>query len=195
MAVKIYTLSDPDTNIVKYVGQTHRKSLKQRLNEHIYKSKISSYKISNWIKSLAKNNKYPVIELLDEVPENDWVFWEIYWIEQIKTWGFDLKNTQVGGNAGNLGRKASEETKKKMSISRKNNPNYRKPKGPMSEEGKLKRKEGMIRTFRERLGIDDKLKSELFYKIDIENKSVNKASIELNIPYCRAVAIYKLKIY
>jgi len=34
---------------------------------------------------------------LDEVPEDEWKFWEIYWISQVKQWGFDLTNGNNGG--------------------------------------------------------------------------------------------------
>ena len=37
------------------------------------------------------------IELLDIIKQNEWKFWETYWIEQIKCWGFTLKNKNNGG--------------------------------------------------------------------------------------------------
>lgn len=40
----------------------------------------------------------PIIEIIDEVPVSEWEFWEIYWISQFKTWGFDLTNGTEGGD-------------------------------------------------------------------------------------------------
>jgi group I intron endonuclease len=132
MAVSIYTLSDPNTKIIKYIGKTKR-SLNSRLNEHIYASKNKKYPAATWINSLQEK---PIIELIDEVSDNDWQFWEQYWISQFKTWGFKLKNIGNGGEIDNTGRKVSEETKKKMSLSRKGKKH--KPHGPMSQELKNK---------------------------------------------------------
>jgi hypothetical protein len=38
----------------------------------------------------------------------EWGFWEIYWINQFKTWGFELKNLTNGGDGGSLGVKLSD---------------------------------------------------------------------------------------
>ena len=70
------------------------------------------------IKSLINKGKKPILEIIDEVTVNDWVFWEMYWIEQMHSWGFDLKNMTKGGE-GTYGRIVSEETKKKMSNAKK----------------------------------------------------------------------------
>jgi hypothetical protein len=35
--------------------------------------------------------------IIDEVSDDDWKFWEEYWISQFKTWGFKLDNKNKGG--------------------------------------------------------------------------------------------------
>ena len=113
--IYIYTLSD---NLgVKYVGQT--KNIKLRFYRHIYDAKINGgqNKRCSWIKSLLNKNEKPIIEVIDEV-DVDWVFWETYWISQMRTWGFDLVNSTDGGE-GSYGRIVSDETKLKMSLSKK----------------------------------------------------------------------------
>ena len=35
--------------------------------------------------------------IIDKVEDNEWRFWECYWIEQFKNWGFILKNKNKGG--------------------------------------------------------------------------------------------------
>lgn len=96
-AVKIYTLSNPLTNEVKYVGKTEL-SLEKRLYYHIWDLKRSKnmHKI-NWFNFLSKENLKPHIELIDEVPYDEWKFWEQFWISQFKAWGFKLINLTEGG--------------------------------------------------------------------------------------------------
>jgi len=50
-------------------------------------------------KSCHRKNFGPdtIIEIIDEVPLDEWKFWEGYWIEQIKCWGFILENKNQGG--------------------------------------------------------------------------------------------------
>ena len=47
---------------------------------------------------------------------DDWKFWEKYWIEQFKVWGYDLRNRNNGGGGPT---KHSEQTKHLMSQQRK----------------------------------------------------------------------------
>lgn len=96
--VIIYSLSDPTTNQIRYVGKTVRKLL-YRLKEHINFSKKGKTHVSCWIKGLLKQNKLPIIECLDIVKESEWMFWEEYWIGQINSWGFNLTNISKGGNS------------------------------------------------------------------------------------------------
>ena len=113
--VKIYYLCEND-GIPFYVGKT-KNSLRKREISHIFRLK-----------------KYVKIQGIDEVEESDWKFWESYWIEQFKSWGFILENKNAGG--GGLhdlseehiqklkNRICSEYTKKKMSESRKGHSMY-----------------------------------------------------------------------
>jgi len=107
--VTIYALIDPNTEQIKYVGKTIH-CPKKRLQAHLYE-KQKTHKC-NWIKSL--NGKIPELLILDTVDENNWIFWEQYWISQCKTWGFKLTNTTIGGEGGS-GMKHSEERKQQIS--------------------------------------------------------------------------------
>jgi len=110
----IYILSDPDTNEIRYVGKTT--NIKRRYNQHKNNIKSNTHK-ENWIKKLIESGKLPILTVIDEVNSEDWQFWEIYWISQIKTWGFKLTN----GNDGGYGGICSEETKRKISEKNKGN--------------------------------------------------------------------------
>jgi len=114
--IYIYTLSD--SLGVRYVGQT--KNLKLRFYRHIFDAKKNGTKNKrcSWIKSLLNKNEKPIIEVIDEVNENNWGFWETYWIAQFKAWGFKLVNDSYGGE-GAYGRVVSNETKIKMSLAKK----------------------------------------------------------------------------
>lgn len=96
--VFIYTLSSSsDPNNIRYIGKT--KNLKDRIRRHIGKYYINfedNYK-NRWIKSeIDKGNKI-LIEETDRVDDINWKYWEIYWIEQFKNWGFKLTNGTEGG--------------------------------------------------------------------------------------------------
>lgn len=93
--VFIYTLSD-DTG-VRYIGKTT--DINNRKRKHINEAradKVNNHRV-NWIKSLLINNKEPKIEIIDEVSFDCWEFWEIFWINQFKVWGFNLTNSTNGG--------------------------------------------------------------------------------------------------
>ncbi len=71
--------------------------------------------------------KDTIIEIIDIVESKDWKFWESYWIEQFKCWGFKLKNKNNGGGGPN---KYSEYSKQLKSNSMKK----------LWKEGNFKRK-------------------------------------------------------
>lgn len=114
--VIIYTLADEIG--VRYIGKTM--SLKNRMYRHIYdaKTKRRLNKRDAWIKGLLDDDKRPIMEVVDVVCEDDWAFWETYWISQFKAWGFNLKNMTNGGE-GTYGRPVTDTTKLKMSASKK----------------------------------------------------------------------------
>lgn len=127
----IYSLSDPRTGEIRYVGKSDNPY--NRLNEHIKKCKLSITHKNNWIKSLLNENLKPIVEILDTVSIDEWGFWETYWIDTVRSWGFNLTNIASGGRGGNQGiivnklistklknRVFSNKTIEKMSISAKN---------------------------------------------------------------------------
>ena len=80
---------------------------------------------------MINQNKKPLIDVVDEVPENQWEFWESFYISLFKSWNFNLTNKTLGGtgsgvNNPNYGKKLTKEHKKKCSIKLKgeNNPFY-----------------------------------------------------------------------
>jgi hypothetical protein len=122
MEIYIYTLKNPNTNEIRYVGQTN--DLKRRLNRHVTNSR--SFKdnrhVSNWIRSLSDIPIMDVIETCDYSLRNER---EQYWIDYYKNQSFDLCNSSNGGAGAGIGNKncanriMSEETKQKISLANK----------------------------------------------------------------------------
>lgn len=175
----IYCLSDKYGNI-RYVGKT-KQYLKQRLYAHIIecKTKRKSHKIS-WIKSLVNSGERPLIDYIDIVPENEWQFWEQYWISQLKTWGFNLTNLTRGGQGGN-GYKHTNESKQKMRASKLGTKLPEEHRKKISESVKLK---AMENPFYNRGAGNSRIyldKDSLYQKYIVENLSLNKCASFFNV--------------
>jgi hypothetical protein len=109
--VKIYKLLDPITKEVKYVGKTIQK-LNERLKSHLNPNNKDFTYRANWIRKLKTENLKPIIELIEECNDENWVEREIYWINEyskITT----LTNYSKGGNGGHY---VNISTKEKLSI-------------------------------------------------------------------------------
>ena len=92
----IYTLTDPRTNKVRYVGKANNVS--QRYKAHLNKARKHQTHKWNWIQQLKREGLKPIIDVIDIVSIYEWQYWEIYWISQMKQWGFDLVNYTNGGD-------------------------------------------------------------------------------------------------
>ncbi len=109
--VFIYSLStaeEPDK--IRYIGKAN--NIEKRLIRHLQSYYLGEDTHKNrWLKLEIKKGYRPIINLLDEVPEPEWEFWEQFWISQFKTWGFKLTNGTIGGD----GIKATKEVINKRS--------------------------------------------------------------------------------
>lgn len=115
--IHIYILKNPNTNEVRYVGQTN--DIKRRLGRHIQNAKNVKDKrhINNWIRSL---NDKPVMTVLETCEYKQKDEKEQYWIDYYKNLGCDLCNHSKGGagagkgNSNCAGRILSDTTKEKL---------------------------------------------------------------------------------
>lgn len=116
-STKIYTLSDPETDKIRYVGKTYQ-TLAKRLKQHV-NTPEDNYKYK-WIVSLKKRGLRPKMEVLEDlgcVEDGVWQEAEKFWIRYCKFLGFHLTNLSEGGGMG--GNAPSIETRAKMSMAQK----------------------------------------------------------------------------
>lgn len=99
--IYIYLLIDPRNCFVKYVGQSL--DAEKRYQSHISYFPKKNTKKSSWIKSLKKKGLKPILEIIDEVSESEWQFWEQHYISLYKSWGFNLTNGDNGGRGRERG--------------------------------------------------------------------------------------------
>lgn len=110
--IYIYILKDPLSGDVKYCGKTN--NIKVRLAGHLKDRRYNKEKYQ-WIFDIKSKGLKPILEVIDIVDDDNWDFWEKYWISQLKTWGFNLFNKTDGGEYSVTGFKHTDETKKKIS--------------------------------------------------------------------------------
>ena len=120
--VFIYGLVEKKTNKLRYIGKTT--DLKRRFRRHIVERFLhNSYK-DRWIRKLIDNGEELEIILIDTVSNLDWQYWERFYISYYKFIGCLLTNGTDGGDEppSTKGRKHTEESKLKMSKTKKGKP-------------------------------------------------------------------------
>lgn len=105
MKVYIYSLEDPITKEIRYIGKTN--NIKMRFHNHLNKKHNEKSHKRNWINSLRKQGYKPIMQIIDEVENDEWKYWERYWIAQFIAWGFNLVNHTSGGEGLSLGNQTS----------------------------------------------------------------------------------------
>lgn len=105
----IYTLSDPFTGNVRYVGQSVKP--KNRLRRHLLDAPFKRTHKECWIYGLLQREAKPIIDILDIGNIENIDALEIYWIEQLRQWGFPLVNIEPGGQKS---KSKSKETIEKI---------------------------------------------------------------------------------
>lgn len=128
--IKIYSLVDPITKEIRYIGKT-KLDLSKRLNQHISEAKAVSNKTGrrnnnkrySWIISLISLGLNPTINLIEICDNENWSERECFWISKYEnltnmTFGGDGGNTNQGKKFGpisdDIKRKISERTKEGM---------------------------------------------------------------------------------
>jgi len=118
-SVFIYGLIDPRNNQLRYIGKSIDPP--KRLKDHIKESKGSRRNNHNynWIRQLLAEGLRPVLEILEEIPEDDWREREMDWISAARIVGLELTNRTDGGEGvssyTNRGRTISDEHRENLS--------------------------------------------------------------------------------
>lgn len=100
MTTKIYALTEPDGETIRYIGKTVSR-LSSRLQSHLYRCRrnIDGSPKGLWIRSLIESGEKPRIKHIRTVSDQeDWVDAEKQEIAKHKDIGFDLLNVSDGGN-------------------------------------------------------------------------------------------------
>lgn len=90
----VYTLSDPRTNEVRYVGCSGQ--IHKRLMAHISeaKNRESEGSKNGWIFGLAELGMEPILDIVESGSGDNWPAVEIKWIQLYQTKGCDLTNVR-----------------------------------------------------------------------------------------------------
>src|SRR5580700_11262147 len=112
--MKIYTLSDPRTQTIRYVGATVR-TLKTRLGDHVRKSRQGEKTHrAAWIRQLLGLSLRPLVALVEETSD---LSREAFWIKHFKDQGIDLTNGTEGGEGWGI---KSPEARRRIGMASKN---------------------------------------------------------------------------
>jgi hypothetical protein len=96
----IYALTDPRTNLIRYVGKTI-KPVRERLAVHLYYARKGAHTgCARWLKGLQDNGLLPEVIILQVVNE-DWAAAERHWIAKLRAQGSPLLNHTAGGDGLN----------------------------------------------------------------------------------------------
>jgi len=116
---EVYTLSDPRTNQVRYVGVTFRG--RKRFNEHMSRAATGGRTHRDcWIRSLLRLDLRPTYQIVEIGQGSDWPEVERRWIAHYRQFA-KLVNLTDGGE-GTPGYAMTEEAKERLSLQRKGVP-------------------------------------------------------------------------
>lgn len=135
--VYIYALIDPITKEIRYVGCSLNADNRYKAHLHEASHNHKCHKC-NWIRKLVREGNSPVLNIIDEVPEEDWQLAECAWIfhyrEELEckltnmTDGGDgilnpsiitrirLSKSRIGSKNHRYGKSLSEDTKELIRI-------------------------------------------------------------------------------
>lgn len=131
----VYTLSDPETLLVRYVGITG-KPIQHRFLQHC-KDHRKNNKKAQWIISLNKKGLIPFCEVIDESNLKEHaIILEMAYIKLFKALGARLTNLTIGGE-GPREYKHTAEAKAKMSAKQKQVRREGRGRGPITEQEKI----------------------------------------------------------
>lgn len=120
--VFIYGLVQKKINSLRYVGKTTNP--KRRFRRHLTERFLHDNYKDRWIRNTLDECDEVEIIIIDTVEQNEWQYWEKFYISYYKFIGCNLTNTTMGGDQppSTKGRKHTEESRLKMSKTKKGKP-------------------------------------------------------------------------
>lgn len=101
----IYALKDPRTDKIRYIGKANDPD--ERYRNHINKCRDKNTHKRNWINNLRQEKLKPILEVLEEVPIEQWKDYEKMYIKKYINEGCDLMNYTEGGDGATFGNSGS----------------------------------------------------------------------------------------
>ena len=150
--IVIYGIVDPETNQLRYVGQTCNFLKRKSAHCSMAIRNINNTHIYNWLRSLYNKNITPEFIIIEECKKEDLDSLEIFYMDYFKMIGCNLTNSSVGG-VSRRGFKQTEEMRQKLSLRMKGNnwnknkilPIKVRNKMSLSHTGKKHKKESKIK--------------------------------------------------
>jgi group I intron endonuclease len=181
--VYIYGLVEKRTRYLRYVGKTN--DINRRFRRHISERFLRDTYKDRWIRKLMERGDELEVVLIDSVKKTEWQYWEKFYIEYYKFIGCSLTNGTEGGDQppSTKGRKHTEESKLKMSNTKKGKPI------PWLNDGKVRSEEhrkNLSKSLKGRISpnknkkFDDELKKKLSDASTCKKK-VKQMDLEGNI--------------
>lgn len=114
-SVHIYTLSDPRTGEVRYVGKAF--NVKSRLRQHL-KPRADQRRTPNtsWLVSLRRAGVEPVLTVIETCGEDVWAERERHHIAAFRAAGVKLNNLADGGNQPSCDRETRSRNAKRANA-------------------------------------------------------------------------------
>lgn len=97
----IYTLSDPDTKEVRYVGKA--RDIGARFLGHIRESLNTDGSKARWFRGILETGKLPIIDIIETAEDSEVGERERFWIKKYANEGCDLVNKKSNPNWANPG--------------------------------------------------------------------------------------------
>lgn len=113
---KVYTLSDPRTGTIRYVGRTVQ-TLQQRLANHIGEARKGKlHPRAVWIRSVLDSGFLPTIAVVDSVPNENARNAEREWTKRLLDQGCDLVNSNLAGGGCTYPKKRAKWTPETLGM-------------------------------------------------------------------------------
>lgn len=110
----IYAHLEPDFDEIRYIGKSDDPW--GRLSRHLTDAKKEDFYNARWLNLLATKGQKPRLEIIAEVPTNEWEFWERHYIKYFRDLGFRLTNATPGGEGFELGHVVTQDMRNKISA-------------------------------------------------------------------------------